>query len=127
MFMDIYKVQCQFFEVGFWMFVYNLYDFCCIYWGIVVQGDDYVWFKGVCQVGIFMYDGQCWVSFNFEEDFCFNICSFQYGSDLIGIVVVEQEVVSYDQCVFVIIGNYFIQCDWQGVMMEVDRFWKFVL
>lgn len=127
MFMDIYKVQRQLFEVSFWMFVYNLYDFCGVYWGIIIQCDNYVWFEGVCQFCIFMNDVQGWVCFYFEEDFSFNVCCFQYGSDLISIIIVEQEVVSYDECMFVVISNYFIQCDWQGVMVEVDRFWKFVL
>ena len=125
-FTDIHKAQRQFFEVGFRMFVHDPHDFRRIHRGTAAQGDDHVWFKGVRQVGTFTYDGQRRVSFNFEEDFRLNTRSFQYGSDLIGIAVVEQEAVSHDQRAFVTIGNHFIQCDWQGATTEVDRFRKFV-
>ena len=108
------------------MFVHNPHDLRGVHRGTTTQRDNHVWFEGVCQFCTFTNDAQGRVSFYFEEDFSFNACCFQYGSDLISITIVEQEAVSHDERTFVAISNHFIQRDWQGATAEVDRFRKFV-
>ncbi len=67
------------------------HDLRGVHRGTTTQRDNHVWFEGVCQFCTFTNDAQGRVRFYFEEDFSFNACCFQYGSDLISITIVDLE------------------------------------